>query len=220
ILLAAIPVALFHRPLLDVFSRFGDGSDIRHLAHRAAAAAAYSFLCAAVLGAVAAGPGERAARRAPERARLAGGILLAAVAIGTVAGLTAVAAHYGGPGETLRRAWHAFAHPPAGSDSSSHFTSATGNNRYDYWRVAAHQFERHPLTGAGIDNFGADYVRERRSHQEPAYPHSLEARLLGGTGLVGFAVFFVFLGAAAWIAVGAARSASARTSVGLASLAM
>ena len=218
VLVVAAVVAVFHGPLLDVFSRLNDGAGARHEARHAAATMGASFFLAAALGALVAVAGEAAARRAPARARVAGAVLVGAAAVATVASLAAVAAHYGGPGETLRRAWHAFAHPPTGSDSSSHFTSATGNNRYDYWRVAAHQLRHHPVGGAGMDNFGADYVRERRSQQEPAYPHSLEARLLGGTGLVGFALFFVFLGAAAWVAVGAARSRGAPA--GIAALAM
>jgi O-Antigen ligase len=220
VLVVGAAVAVFHRPLFDVYSRASDGGDIHRLARDAFVALAISSGCAALAGAAIATLGDVWARRSPDHARRAGIVLLTATVLGAIAVLGVVAAHYGGPRETVHRAWHAFAHPPKGSDSSSHFTSATGNNRYDYWRVAAHQFRSRPLTGVGIDNFGADYVKERRSQQEPAYPHSLEARLLGGTGLVGFVVFFVFLGAAAWIVVAAARSQTEMSALGLAATGM
>ena len=42
-----------------------------------------------------------------------------------------------------------------------------------------------PLTGAGAGNFAQDYARERRTREEPLYPHSVVWRTLGQTGLVG-----------------------------------
>jgi hypothetical protein len=79
----------------------------------------------------------------------------------------------------------------------SHFSIGLGSNRYDFWRVAAHQFRRHPLTGVGADNFAADYVRERRSSEEPLYPHSLALRIPAQSGVVGSLLFAGFLVAAA-----------------------
>jgi hypothetical protein len=57
-------------------------------------------------------------------------------------------------------------------------------------------FEDHPLTGAGTDNFANEYVRLRNSYEEPAYPHSLEMRLLSQTGIVGTLLFATAVGAA------------------------
>ena len=79
----------------------------------------------------------------------------------------------------------------------SHFSIGLGSNRYDFWRVAANEFRRHPLTGVGADNFAADYVRERRSSEEPLYPHSSALRIPAQTGIVGALLFAGFLVAAA-----------------------
>jgi hypothetical protein len=74
------------------------------------------------------------------------------------------------------------------------FAGGAGSGRYDFWRVAWSQLTRHPLRGAGADNFAHDYARERRGREEPLYPHSIEWRTLGQTGIVGallLAGFFV-----------------------------
>ena len=70
------------------------------------------------------------------------------------------------------------------------------SGRYDFWRVAWRQFARHPLQGAGADNFAQDYVRERRRGEEPLYPHSIVFRTLGETGMVGVMLLTAFLAAA------------------------
>jgi hypothetical protein len=48
----------------------------------------------------------------------------------------------------------------------------------------------------GSDQFAVDYLRERRSDEEPLYPHSLELKILAQTGLVGGLLFGAFLGTA------------------------
>ena len=67
------------------------------------------------------------------------------------------------------------------------------SGRYDLWRVAALEFADHPVQGVGADNFAVGYARERNSHEEPLYPHSIELRLLSQTGLVGTGLFVAFL---------------------------
>jgi hypothetical protein len=79
----------------------------------------------------------------------------------------------------------------------SHFALGLGSNRYDFWRVAALQFRDHPLQGVGADNFAIDYVRDRRSGEEPLYPHSLALRIPAQTGIVGSLFFLGFVVAAA-----------------------
>jgi tetratricopeptide (TPR) repeat protein len=79
---------------------------------------------------------------------------------------------------------------------SSYFAKGFGSNRYDIWRVAWHEFRARPLYGAGPDNFAVAYLRERRSDEEPLYPHSLELQVLEQTGLVGAILFSGFLLAA------------------------
>jgi hypothetical protein len=204
IAIAAAVTFLFHVPLLDVYRQADRTGDTRSLVSAAVVAIVASFACAVATGVLVAGVGERLVARSPRATRLGSIAFVTAAAVASGIALVLVVAHFGGPRETAHRAWHAF-RSPGETASSSHFTSTAGNHRYDFWRVAALQFRRDPLTGAGMDNFATDYVRERRSHEQPTYPHSLEARLLGGTGAVGFALFAVFLAAAAWQTISAAR---------------
>ncbi len=83
-----------------------------------------------------------------------------------------------------------------------HFVSGLGSGRYDIWRVSFDAFEREPWLGAGVDTFGAEYLRQRTRLQDPLYPHSIELRTLGETGIVGAALVLGFFAA---VAVGAAR---------------
>jgi tetratricopeptide (TPR) repeat protein len=52
------------------------------------------------------------------------------------------------------------------------------------------------LLGVGADNFAVDFAEERRTREEPLYPHSLFLRSFSQTGLVGGALFLGFIGAA------------------------
>jgi O-antigen ligase len=116
---------------------------------------------------------------------------VAAVAVGGWAAVT-----FGSPVHKVAVAWEDFkagADPPSGV---SHLTSGLGSNRYDFWRVALGNFADRPLTGAGVENFSVEYIRERRSNEEPLYPHSLEVRVLAQTGVPGAAMFLLFLGSA------------------------
>jgi O-antigen ligase len=92
----------------------------------------------------------------------------------------------------------AVARPDAGSAApGSRFTAGVDTGRYDFWRVAARQLARDPVLGAGADNFGHDYERERRHGDEnPLYPHSIIMRTIGQTGIVGAALLIGFLVAA------------------------
>jgi hypothetical protein len=113
--------------------------------------------------------------------------VVAAVAIGAYA-LTTV---------DLGAKWRHFKAGYPEQSSGSHFSLGLGSNRYDFWRVAAHEFRDHPLQGVGADNFAIDYVRERRSSEEPLYPHSLVLRVPAQTGIVGTVLLVVFVAAAA-----------------------
>ena len=122
---------------------------------------------------------------------------VAAVAIG------GVAATHGHPLRFVERQWNGFSHPQAAS-TGSHFTDV-GSGRYDFWRVSLDAFLAHPIGGLGQDNFDNYYVPRRRTVEEPSYTHSLELRLLAHTGLVGFALFVVFMVAAIAAAMPARR---------------
>jgi hypothetical protein len=107
------------------------------------------------------------------------GVALALMGALAVAGFGAAAAGAGvaGPGDTR-------------------LAGGAVSGRYDFWRVSWRQFTRHPLQGAGADNFAHDHARERRRREEPLYPHSVVLRTLGQTGLVGAVLLAGFLVAA------------------------
>lgn len=204
-----------HGPLLDVYSRSNDGHGAAAAIHAAAIAILLGSLALLALGLVVAVVDSRFAsvpsRRMALLARAAAVALGTAVAVGAVVGILRI--H--DPAHLLSRDWRSFKTPAHSSDASSHFLSSAGNHRYDFWRVAADQFRRSPLTGAGVENFADDYIQLRRSGEEPLYPHSIEAKLLGGTGLVGFGLFGGFVVLVSCACVGAARSPHDSAATGL-----
>lgn len=219
VLLIGGVITAFHAPLLHLYTHLNAAGDHRHAARVAVLAVAVSVVVSGLLGLLVALTDRVVVNRWPRGVRIASATLVAAAALATVAVCAGVVIHYGGPSRAFHRGWHAFTHPSETS-ASSHFTSTTGNHRYDVWRVAAHQFHRAPLTGAGIDNFGADYLRERRTNEQPLYPHSLEARLLGGTGLIGLGLFAVFVAALLWRVAATTRSRGPHAPVAVIGLAM
>lgn len=111
------------------------------------------------------------------------------VAVGAAGALVA----YGNPVHDMRVGWRQFT---SNRDDYGrvHLLSGLGSNRYDIWRSATLQFVRHPLGGVGSDNYGAGYLLDRRTAEEPLYPHSIELRVPSETGLVGVVFFAGFLG--------------------------
>jgi hypothetical protein len=134
---------------------------------------------------------------APELSRRTRRLLGTAVAVLVIAAGAAgvLAATHGHPVAFARRQWNAFIHSKYNAQSSSHF-GTVGSGRYDFWRVSLDALTAHPIGGLGQDNFADYYVSRRHTHEEPAWTHSLEMRLLAHTGLVGFALFATFLAAA------------------------
>jgi tetratricopeptide (TPR) repeat protein len=123
-------------------------------------------------------------RRTVVAAFAAGGVLVALVAAAGVMSLT------DGSG---REGMNSGAPSALGS---SRFRDGLETGRYDLWRVAAGEVADHPLLGVGADNFAVDFAEERRTREEPLYPHSLFLRSFSQTGLVGGALFLGFIGAA------------------------
>ncbi len=126
---------------------------------------------------------------------------VAAIALALAAGVGAGAGfvhRYGDPVDRAGIWWDRFKANEYVSDAGTpHLTSGFGGaGRYAIWVVALRLFERHPITGIGVDNFGVDWLRERPNTQDNIYPHSVELRTLQQTGLVGAALLCLFLGAA------------------------
>jgi hypothetical protein len=151
----------------------------------------------------------------PLRRTIAVSVIAAAVILAVSAGLLVSRGH---PITFVSRQWQGFSAPPTFS-KRSHFIDL-GSSRYDFWRVALKGFLAHPIGGLGQDNFADYYVIHRRSGEEPQWTHSLELRLLTHTGLVGFAVFAVFIAAALAAALGSRRRGPSltRTASGVALL--
>jgi O-antigen ligase/polysaccharide polymerase Wzy-like membrane protein len=187
----AVTVFLARAPLLAVFDpvRLGDasaGDKIHSTLAAIAVSAAIVFVAWSVLAFV-----DRRLELSPRFVRLANagalGVAVVAVAVGAVA-VSSV---------DLGAKWRHFKAGYPEESGGSHFSIGLGSNRYDFWRVAAGEFRHHPLQGVGADNFAADYVRERRSSEEPLYPHSLALRVPAQTGIVGTLLFAGFLVSAA-----------------------
>ncbi|HWY89686.1 MAG TPA: O-antigen ligase family protein, partial [Solirubrobacteraceae bacterium] len=121
--------------------------------------------------------------------RLGAGLAILAVLAALAVALLATHGH---PVARVERAWSSFANVNNTANGSSRFTTL-GSQRVDFWRVALHEFTRHPFTGIGQDNFAASYLRYRKTGQEPRWTHSIELRLLTHTGLVGICLFGLFL---------------------------
>jgi hypothetical protein len=103
-----------------------------------------------------------------------------------VVGATAFAIHFGRPDTWVSDRWHEFSHPALTQPGdATRFGSAT-SNRYDYWRVAAHTFEAHPLAGEGSGAFAVPWFRHRTIDESVTDAHSWEAAALAETGIVGF----------------------------------
>ncbi len=122
--------------------------------------------------------------------------------IATVGVLTVLAVAAGGiaaAGKPLGRVEHAWSTftsikgYEADSRRESRLAAGFGSNRYDFYRVAWHEFLAHPLLGIGADNFAEQYLRRGHSLETPHYPHSVELRTLTETGLIGAIIALVGL---------------------------
>jgi hypothetical protein len=198
---AAITLAGVHR-LLRVYDASASAA-LNHAAMRAGHSALLLCGLAFFVGTLIAW-GESllpAPRPSALRRRVLGSLAMILALGAVIAGGLAVS--HGHPLRFVSRQWHGFSHPSA-VRSGSHFTDV-GSGRYDFWRVSLDAVAAHPIGGLGQDNFGEYYVSRRRTGEEPAWTHSLELRLLTHTGVVGTALFTVFLVAAIAAALRARR---------------
>lgn len=194
--LVMVPVALATAaalaPLLSVYDAGRLGHDLTDPIHSAAAAIWLSTAALFLVG-IALGFADRRVEVSRSTGRTVGAGLLALAVVVLLLGGVVAARAIGNPGTWLDDRWADFKSGYSTDLGSSRFTGSLGSNRYDFWRVSLDQFSASPVGGAGSDNFAIDYVRERRSGEEPLYPHSLLFRLPGQTGLVGTLLFGGFL---------------------------
>jgi O-antigen ligase len=107
------------------------------------------------------------------------------LAVGALAGVIGFFADVGHPIGFVKSRLSSFEHPPETDTASSHFTSF-GSSRYDFYRVAIREWEKHPLFGLGGHGWPAAYAQYGRSTENPERGHSVELDALSETGLVGF----------------------------------
>lgn len=204
-----LAVLLIRDPLLDVYRGVDEAALRESLGDARTAVLGVAIVCFLVgLGLSAAEsrlPVRRVERRTGASRRTAAVAALAVTAVVAVLAVLAV---------TTGRAadfWDKLSSGQPTEKGASHFSSGLGSNRPDMWRVAWEEFADHPLHGIGADNFAVAYVRERRSTEEPRYPHSVELQLLSQFGLIGTALFVGFLACAVSASLGrSARSADER----------
>ena len=184
-LLAAVPAALAFGPLTAAYTTTGDTE--LHDVHRAAGALLLVTVGSALLGAALAAADRRIDLSA--RRRLIGRVVLGAFAVTLAAALAVIALSH--PTTWVSDHWRTFkkAPSPAAVSGTTHLVEL-GSNRYDFWRVALGEFERHPVVGDGARGFGPAYLVHGRSSETPARAHSLPLELLGEEGVVGFALAF------------------------------
>jgi O-Antigen ligase len=198
----ALVGALTASPILDVFDAAGEPGALGPALDKARDAmligAASLFVAGAALGLI-----EGRLRLSEVTARRGTQAVGGLAWIAALAGVIVAIGVIGNPISWADDRWEDFKsgqseNPPEGS----RLGSGLGSNRYDFWRVAVDEFADSPLAGVGSNNFAADYVRDRRSIEEPAYSHNLPLGTLSETGLVGAALFVGFVAVAL---VGVAR---------------
>jgi O-antigen ligase len=185
--------ALAFDPLVDVRDA-ASAADLGPALDHAGRAIALTTAGALALGLVAALAGARirpALETRPWTTR-AGNASLALLA---VAAVVAVLIAIGNPGDWVNARWDDFKNSGYSKVESgrTRFTGGLGSNRYDFYRVALDQFEEHPVFGVGGDNFADPYLVHRRTLEAPRHPHSLALRVLSQHGLVGSALFVLFI---------------------------
>jgi hypothetical protein len=191
----AVFAALTASPMLDVYDLAGTGGLEAALddARDAMLIGAAALFVAGAAIALVDGRLQLSEAMARQGKRAIGGLAWVAALAGAVVAIGVI----GNPVTWVDARWDDFKSgrsedPPGGS----RLGDTLGSNRYDFWRVAADEFTGSPLTGVGSNNFAEDYIRERKSNEEPAYSHNLPLGTLSETGLVGAALFLGFLAAA------------------------
>lgn len=202
-LLVAALAALAAEPLTEPFRTDGRAFDdaVRHAGSVTLVLAGIATL----LGLVYAFADRRLT--VPAHARTwAGRIVLGAVCAAVLAGGVAFFASVDHPLGATQDRWAQFKKLDGDASASSHF-GALGSNRYDFWRVALEEFERHPLAGIGAYGWGNAYLGHGESVETPHRAHSVELDALAETGILGF-LLVVGAGALALLVLGRRARAS------------
>jgi tetratricopeptide (TPR) repeat protein len=203
-LVIAVVVAVLGQPVVDLYGKASDSGAIAESAVRSAGVATLlvgagtTFAWGAASAVVHSFAAERPAAALSLR-RLGVIVLVVGAALAVAVGVV----FSGRIADKVSDQYHSFVN--LGSDQGDGSRLITGGgNRYDFWRVAVHEFSDHPVGGLGAGNYAADYYQERRQDQDVEQPHSLPLQVLAELGLVGAALLAAFVVA---VAVGLWRSA-------------
>jgi tetratricopeptide (TPR) repeat protein len=215
-LAATTAVAIASGPLLEPYRAFDAGvvsaDDIRGAAIALILLAAASSLVAAFLFVFDNGLRSRAL---DQRMRIVGIAGLVAVAVGAgVVGLAKV----GDPIDYADAKIEEFSDVEPAATTGATRLGSVGGQRSDLWRVALDEFGKHPVLGAGAESYRFAYYEERRTDRNLSDSHSLPLRLLADLGLLGTALFAIWLLAGAAAIMRRARSASPSERLWLAGL--
>jgi O-antigen ligase len=181
LLLSVVVVAAAFLPLTEPYRTQGEGAY-----HGVGAAILLVALVGAIVGTLYAALDGRVHVSAHARrivGQVVAGLVVAAVVIAVIAFAVAV----GSPSRFVHDQWQSFKRLPAHETGQTHLLTI-GSNRYDFWRVALDELDRHPVAGDGARGFQQAYLLYRKSPETPARAHSLELDALSETGLVGFAL--------------------------------
>ncbi len=136
------------------------------------------------------------ARRSAQLRQVGGRVIGGAALLATLVAI----AFAGRVGNTIGAQYDAFVSvgEPTGSvvpaaTTGSRLLSGAGT-RYDYWRVAVDAWQDRPLLGLGAGNYDLAYFPQRRQSEDVRQPHSIELQTLSELGLVGGALFALFVG--------------------------
>ena len=131
----------------------------------------------------------------------------AALLVVLVAITAAAIGRAGGPIDLADRAYSAFNAPPAPAqgDVGRRLFSFSGSTRSDYWHVAWHDVEDHPLLGSGAGSYERRWLTRRPAALPVRDAHSLYLELLAELGPLGLLLLLGAL-AAPLVAALAARS--------------
>ena len=215
ILAVAAASMIFRAPVVHVYTALVNRSHVQSALDDATRAILLAALALGVAVLIAAYL-DRRVRISARLARSANrGFVIAGVIAVAFVGI-ALAASAGHPFARFHHAFEQFKNGPQPTGTGSRITESLGGFRYDFWRVAWHEFVGHPLAGIGADNFQEPYLRLRSGYAEPLYPHSTELRALSQTGIVGAGLLG---GALAAALLSAWRGARRRAGIGAATAA-
>ena len=137
------------------------------------------------------------------------------ILVGAVAGGVVLALLLGGPSK-LAHTWQTFKYPTSAAlhqDSISRFGTASGNGRYDYWKVAVKASGSNLVGGSGPGTFQLLWLPRAPYESYVENAHSLYVETLAEVGVIGIALlagfFLVVLGAAVSVVIRSSYEARA-----------